>query len=58
MEMWVFYHKIYEKNSAQLDHIDRLKKSYNASEAIKYYTGNSCLSRTVNHVEPKIFNIY
>lgn len=50
MEMWAFCHKIYEKNSAQLDHIDRLKTSYNASEAIKYYTGNSCLSCTVNQI--------
>ncbi|CAF1267620.1 unnamed protein product [Rotaria sordida] len=48
--MWTFCHKIYKKNSAQLEHIDKLRKTYKACEAIKHYTGNSCLSRTVNQV--------
>ncbi|CAF4280761.1 unnamed protein product, partial [Rotaria sp. Silwood2] len=49
-EMWIFCHKIYKKNGAQLEHIDKLRKTYKACEAIKHYTGNSCLSRTVNQV--------
>ncbi|CAF3935322.1 unnamed protein product [Rotaria sp. Silwood1] len=49
-EMWTSCHKIYKKNSAQLEHIDKLRKTYKACEAIKHYTENSFLSRTVNKV--------
>ncbi|CAF3886932.1 unnamed protein product, partial [Rotaria sp. Silwood1] len=49
-EMWTSCHKIYKKNSAQLEHIDKLRKTYKACEAIKHYTENSFLSRTVNQV--------
>jgi hypothetical protein len=48
LEMWTCYRDIYKENQPQLDHIDELARTYNGSEAIRYYTGNSCLSRTVN----------
>ncbi|CAF3997456.1 unnamed protein product [Adineta steineri] len=46
--MWATCRSLYRENQAQLDHIDKLEEAYVACEAIKYYTGNSCLSRTVN----------
>lgn len=50
MEIWVFCKRIYEKNGAQWKYIDKLRTTYDAGEAIQYYTGNSCLSRTANQV--------
>ena len=47
-EMWTTFRVIYQGNQTQLDYIDELEKSYEPCEAIKYYTGNSCLSRTIN----------
>ncbi|CAF0904785.1 unnamed protein product [Adineta steineri] len=46
--MWATCRSLYRENQAQLDHIDKLEEAYVACEAIEYYTGNSCLSRTVN----------
>ncbi|CAF1401340.1 unnamed protein product [Adineta steineri] len=46
--MWATCRSLYRENQAQLDHIDKLEETYAACEAITYYTGNSCLSRTVN----------
>jgi hypothetical protein len=48
LEMWVRCRELYKKNQPQLDYIDQLENTYDESEAIQYYTGNSCLSRTVN----------
>jgi hypothetical protein len=47
-EMWSACRKIYGNNHPQLDHIDKLENEYAAHKVIEYYTGNSCLSRTVN----------
>jgi tetratricopeptide (TPR) repeat protein len=48
LEMWTSCRDLYKENQIQLDYIDQLENTYDESEVIQYYTGNSCLSRTIN----------
>jgi tetratricopeptide (TPR) repeat protein len=48
LDMWTTCRDLHKEKKAQLDHIEKLKRSYRPCDAVRYYTENSCLSRIVN----------
>jgi hypothetical protein len=47
-DMWITCRKIYQDDAIQLDRIDELEKTYESSQALKYYTKSPALFRAVN----------